>query len=195
MSAGFVPINQGKNQPDLALCCGPVSQRGGNIKKKSTGKKIPYNWILQHPQVVQSPIANYCLKLSIDDQVEPNLFPKLLLQVSVRELHNSMVIPPKEGGIKEARNTDNNIIISDSTWHKIVPPQLKKMTSRYKVMCGCECCISSKSIHSPMLTWRYFCLKHHKDRSENAQNRRSGKISSRIFETYKNTVRPYGCYI
>ena len=54
-----------------------------------------------------------------------------------------MVIPPKEGGIKEARDSENNIIISDSTLQSI-----QKMLARYKVMCGCECCISSKSINS-----------------------------------------------
>ena len=40
-----------------------------------------------------SPIANDCLKFSIDGQVEPQLFPKLLLRVSVRELNNIMVSP------------------------------------------------------------------------------------------------------
>ena len=35
-----------------------------------------------------------------------------------------MVIPPEEGGFKEARDADNNIIISDSTLNNILPPQL-----------------------------------------------------------------------
>ena len=73
--------------------------------------------------------------------------PKVLLQFSVQELHNSMVSPPEEGVLKEARYEDNNIIISDSTLQKILPPQLKNMTSRYRVMCGCECCISAKGMH------------------------------------------------
>ena len=55
--------------------------------------------------------------------------PKLLLQVSVRELHNSMVSPPEEGLLKEARDEDNNIIIGYSTLRNILPPQLKNMTS------------------------------------------------------------------
>ena len=57
-------------------------------------KKSLYNWILQHPQAVQYPIANDCLKVYIDGQYEPQLVPNLLLQVSVRELHNSMVSNP-----------------------------------------------------------------------------------------------------
>ena len=34
-----------------------------------------------------------------------------------------------------------------------------------------------------------------KYRSQNAQNKRSSEISSHIFETYKNAVRPHGCHI
>ena len=43
-----------------------------------------YTWITRHPQVVQSPISNDCLKVVLYDQTEPQLVPKLLLQVSVR---------------------------------------------------------------------------------------------------------------
>ena len=59
------------------------------------------------------PIANYCVKLFIGGQLDPQLFPKLLLQVSVRELHNIIMSPPEEGGIKEAIYSDNYIIIGD----------------------------------------------------------------------------------
>ena len=85
--------------------------------------------------------------------------PKLFLQVSVQELHNSTGIPPEKGGLKEARDQDNSIIISDSTLWNILPPQLKIMTSGYKVMCGCECCISAKSMHSSLLSWCGHFLK------------------------------------
>ena len=34
----------------------------------------------------------------------------------------------EEGGLKEAKNKDNNIIISDSISRNIFPPQLKNMT-------------------------------------------------------------------
>ena len=62
---------------------------------------------------MQSPIANDCLKLSIDGQAESQLVTKLLLKLSVRELNNSMVITPEERGLEEAINTEDNIIISD----------------------------------------------------------------------------------
>ena len=59
-----------------------------------------------------------------------------------------MVSPPEEGVLKDTRDEENNIIISDSTKQNILPPQLKNMTSWYKVMGGCACCISAKSMHS-----------------------------------------------
>ena len=65
-------------------------------------KRNLYTWITRHPQVVQSPISNYCLRVMLDDHPEPQLVPKLLLQVSVREPHNSLVSDPNYGGMKDA---------------------------------------------------------------------------------------------
>ena len=83
-----------------------------------------------------------------DDQIETQLVRKLLFQVSVKELHSRLVSDPMDGDLIDDRDEDDNIIISDSTLRSLSPPQLKKMSTRYKVMCGCECCISAKSIHS-----------------------------------------------
>ena len=58
----------------------------------------------------------------LDDQSEPQLVPKLLLQVSVRELHNSLVSVPNDGGLKDTRYEDGKIIISDSTLRSLLPP-------------------------------------------------------------------------
>ena len=80
-----------------------------------------YKWITRHPKVVQSPISNDFIKVIFDYQTEPQMVPKLLLQVSVRELHNILVGNPNGGGIKEARDEENNIIISDSTLWTLLP--------------------------------------------------------------------------
>ena len=97
-----------------------------------------------------------------------------------------MVSPPEEGSIKEAIDTDNNIIVYGSTLQSILPPQLKKMSAHYKVMCGCEWYISAKSINSLPL-WGHSYLRKIKDICQNAQNRRSDENSNGLFETYKNT--------
>ena len=60
------------------------------------------------------------------DHTEPQIVPKLLLQVSVRELHNSLVSDPNDGGLKDARDEDGKFIFSDSTLRSLLPPQLKK---------------------------------------------------------------------
>ena len=78
---------------------------------------------MHHPQVVQSPIFNGFLKLNIDGHAELKLVPKLLLQVSVRELHNRLVSNSVDGGLKEARDAENNIVISDSTLRSLLPTQ------------------------------------------------------------------------
>ena len=62
-------------------------------------------------------------------------------------------------------------------------------------MCGCECCISAKSIHYSLLSWCDRYLKVLKDKIQNAQIIRSGERAHQIYTTYKNTVMPHGSYI
>ena len=120
-----------------------------------------------------------------DDQTEPQLVPKLLLRVSVNELHNSLVSDTNNGGIKFSSYEDDNIIISDFTLRSLLSPQLKKMYVRYKIMCGCECCIYDKIIHSSLLSWCDMYLGKIKDKSQNSQSRSSGEKPHHKYETYK----------
>ena len=115
-----------------------IPNRKGHTKINEQVRISLYNFILQHPQAVQSPIAHDCLKVSIDGNSESQLVSKLLLQVSFWEPHNIMVSPPEEGVLNQAIDIENNIIISDSTLRYIIPPQLNNMYAGYKVMCGCE---------------------------------------------------------
>ena len=78
------------------------SKRKGHAKITEQIKRNLYTWITRHPQVGQSPISNDCLKVVLYDQTEPTLVPKVLLQVSVREIHNSLVSDPNDGGLKDA---------------------------------------------------------------------------------------------
>ena len=78
---------------------------------------------MHHPQVVQSPIVNDCLKVKDYGPTEPKLVPKLLLCVSFREPHNNLVSDIDNGGLKESRDEDNNIVISYSTLSSLFTPQ------------------------------------------------------------------------
>ena len=73
--------------------------------------------------------------------------------------------------------------------------QLKQISACYNIMCGSECCISAKSIHLSLLSWRDRYLKKLKDQSQNAKSRRSGEKAHDIYTTYKNTVMPHGNHI
>ena len=95
--------------------------------------------------------------------------------MSVRELHNSLVSDPNDGGLKNARDENGKIIISDSTLSLLLPPQLKQMSERYMIMCGCECYIYAKRTNSSLLSWRDRYLKKFKDKNKKAQSRKSGE--------------------
>ena len=58
-------------------------------------------------------MVNGFLKVEIDGHTEPQPVPNVLLQVYVRELHKNIVSDGDNGGIKEARDEDDNIIISN----------------------------------------------------------------------------------
>ena len=90
-------------------------------------KRNFYTWITRHPPVFQSPISNDCLKVMLDDHLEPQLVPNFFLRLSVRELHNSLVSDPNNGGQKDARDKGGMTIISDSTLRVLLPPQLKQV--------------------------------------------------------------------
>ena len=115
--------------------------------------------------------------------------------MSVREPHNRIVSDTNDGGLKDARDEYGKTIISDSTLRALLPPQLKQISARYKVVCGCACCISDKSIHSSLLSQSDKYLKKLKDQSQNVQIRRSGEKAHHIYTTYKNTVMPHGNHI
>ena len=77
----------------------------------------------------------------------------------------------------------------------ILPPQVKNMTYKYKFRCGCECCIAAKSLNSSLLTWRDRHMKHFREKSHNTKNRKSGELSSCLYETYKNVLKLHACHI
>ena len=64
------------------------------------------------------------------------------------------------------------------------------MSSRYKVMCGCECCISSKSMHSSFISWRDRYLK--KSRMSAKMIKTEGLGKEQI--TYMKLIKIQSCH-
>ena len=80
-----------------------IPKRQGNTKINEHVNSEFYNWILLRSQNVQYPIANHCIKVTIDGETTLQLVPKLSLQASVRYLQNDIVRTIEEECLKEAR--------------------------------------------------------------------------------------------
>ena len=114
--------NQDANPLNTDMACGNIKKRKGHSKINEQVQRKLYIWITRHPRVVQSPLSNDCLKVIFYDKIEPQMVPKILLHVYVRELHNIIVGDPNDVSIKESRDEENIIIISDSTLLTLLPP-------------------------------------------------------------------------
>lgn len=115
------------------------------------------DWIKSHEHVVNSPIYNETLLIKDPVSSEKRRVAKLLLEIPVRELHCHLVAPVQEGGLAESRDLAGSIIISDSNLRIIIKesiPQLRRMSSRHKQMCGCETCIIVSSLQKSLNGFR-----------------------------------------
>ena len=68
-----------------------VKSKGWTKVNKELEEKV-HSFIENHPNAVQSPIMNDCV--SVRDKADPikvEKIPKLLLQVSIQELHNDLI--------------------------------------------------------------------------------------------------------
>ena len=77
-----------------------ISNHHYDTKISQKVKEALYNWIIHHPQSVHSQIKKYCPYVSIDGNSQKQLMPNVLFHFSVQELHNILVIPPEEVGLK-----------------------------------------------------------------------------------------------
>ena len=109
-------------------------------------------------QTSSSGCITICNTLKIPDPENQNQkikAGKLLLQVSMRELQNDLL---SDGslGLKEARDKNGKVLISDTALRCLRPPQVKPMTARHKVMFGCEIHITIKQQQESL---NLFCLR------------------------------------
>ena len=73
----------------------------------------------------------------------------------MQQLHSEIIDSPDDGGLLVARHANtNDMIISDTMLHSLVPPQLRPMTDHQKMMCGCAICNTSKYFQELLNSWR-----------------------------------------
>ena len=91
-----------------------------------------------HPQVVNLPISNDMLLLP--DTLRPGKkirISKLLLLIPIFELHNDLISEGNIYQLKEAiDDKTGNPLINDTSLRVLMPNNGRKMTDRYKHMCG-----------------------------------------------------------
>ena len=89
----------------------------------------------------ESPIARDTLIITYAESRVKRRVPKLLLECSIRQLHNDIIASPDDGGLLGDRHADtNDVIISDTMLSSLSPPQLCPMIDNHKMMCGCAIC-------------------------------------------------------
>ena len=126
----------------------------------------------------QSPIARDTLLISDADSKVKRRVPKLLLECSIRQLHNDPIASPDDGGLLGARHAKtNDVIFSDTMLISLAPPQLRPMTDNHKMMCGCAICNTSKYMQESFNAWRRKQLKIMKDKAENSRGRGKGELN------------------
>ena len=69
---------------------------------------------MKNSNVRQSPITRDTLLIADADTKVKHRVPKLLLECSIRQLHNEIIASPDDGGLLGARHSEtNDVIISD----------------------------------------------------------------------------------
>ena len=69
----------------------------------------------------------------------------------MQQLQNELVVSPDYGGLVGSRHAITNyVIISDTMFRSLGPPQLRPITDNHKMMCGCAICNTSKYVQESL---------------------------------------------
>ena len=148
------------------------------------------DWIMKNPNVRQSPITRDTLLITdVDTKVKCRL-PKILLECSMRQLHNEIIASPDDGGLLGAIHAKtNDVIISDTMIRSLAPPQLRPMIDNHKMMCGCAICNTSKYMKESLNAWRRKKLKIMKEKAENSRGRGKDELTQ-AYKSYADYAFP-----
>ena len=99
-------------------------------------------WIGNYPQVTNPPISNDILLVpDLDRPGKKTRVSKLLLQISICELHNDLMSESNIHQLKKAVDeTIGKPLIRETALRAIMPKNVRKIIDRYKQTCGCKIC-------------------------------------------------------
>ena len=94
----------------------------------------------------------------------PIIIQKKLLSATPGELHNLIISDENVGGFAKARDENGNAVISEHVLQQWQPNWLKRMTSKYKQMCGCKVCVVTNNMQTSLNAWKYRKISSEKSR-------------------------------
>ena len=101
-----------------------VTKRNKYSKFPSKLRSRLQEWITNHPDVMNSPLYGDMLWRKKEDGTREKIH-KLLITISIRQLHNDMLESPQNGGLAGAKNVNGEVIISDTTLRDNLPFNLQ----------------------------------------------------------------------
>mmetsp|Transcript_49984 Transcript_49984/g.50829 ORF Transcript_49984/g.50829 Transcript_49984/m.50829 type:complete len:132 (-) Transcript_49984:258-653(-) len=118
------------NNKSIIYC--QVIKRKGHKKVDPDLEKWVQQWVRNSEVCVQSPIKDDVVTIQdLSHQNNKRKIPKILLQCSVRELHNELVKEP------EVRDANGNVLVSDWKLRDLMPPEVRRPSKEHKQMCSC----------------------------------------------------------
>jgi hypothetical protein len=108
-------------------------------------------WVRDHSMVQECPNVNDTLLVKDPITGLKTRVRKLLLYIPVRELHNDLL---GKGGLPEARDSNQNVLISDTRLRTILPTELRAATDSHKQMCGCQYCLTTRFLQAALNAFR-----------------------------------------
>ena len=127
---------------------------------------------MKNSNVRQYSLTHDTLPIADADSHVKRRVPKILLECSMRQLHNDLIASPDDGSLVVSRHAvTNDVIISDTMLRSLAPPQLRPMTDNHKMMFGYAICNTSKYMQESLNAWRRKQLKTMKDKVENSRGR------------------------
>ena len=163
-------------------------RKGYNTKQSSLNASL-FEWVLNHPHVIASPIYKDTVIVNVPNgngEFTKERVGKLLLEISVRELHDDMMKDPPIGFSDAYCKSTNKLLISERYLRNMLPPQLKPISEYQKQMCGCECCTVMRMHHESLLKFR---KRECEQYSQNSTTRTRSKSLERIsFNDYLSEI-------
>ena len=121
---------EGIHTQDKSAMFSQVIKRRGWRKIDPELKAITHDYIRRYPNIITSPIKGDTVTIKDPtDQSKTIKVPKLLRQISIRQLHNDLI-----KNVPECTKA-GKVLISDTNLRANMPQEVKPMSDRYKRRC------------------------------------------------------------